>query len=209
MKVQKRTENIKEVRAANQVPGVVYGKSIEPTPIKADLKEFVDAYQEYGKSMTFELRLGGKKHMAYFKEVQVDPVRKNRVVHFDLQKISKTDTIAADIPVEIINRDNVEGRGLVVEQIADTVHTEFPAGAGISNFTLDVEGLEGNDTLTVADLDLPEDFKVLDPEDKILVGISYPQEEEELPEEGAEEEEVEVEAIKQKDDDETEEEDKE
>ena len=179
MKAVKRSEAGKVARANKEIPGVIYGRDIESTPIKISFRDFVDAYQQYGKSMTFEMTLEGETHMVYFKEVQVDPIRQNHVVHFDLQKISATDTISADIPVEVLNQREVELRGLIVELISNTINTEFPAGSGISHFELDVEGLEGNDALYVRDLDLPEGFKVLDPEDKIVISISYPQEEEE------------------------------
>ncbi len=204
MKLEKRTEKLNKVREQRLVPGVVYGKEIESTPVQAEFKEFADAYSEYGMSMTFKAKLGRKTHQVYFKEVQVDPLRHNHVLHFDLQKVSATDSITAEIPVVLVNKEQVEDRGLVVELIASSIETEFPAGEGISNFELDVSGLEGNEALHVSDLDLPEGFKVLAPEDKIIVSISYPQEEEEIEEEVDEDEELEVEAIKQKDEDEEE-----
>jgi len=202
MKAEKRTEKLKDLRAESLVPGVVYGKEIESAPIKVGYKDFVKTYQQYGMSMTFEMTLDGKKHQVYFKEVQVDPIRPNRVVHFDVQKISAKDTITAEIPVEITGREKIEGKGLIVEVIYDSIETDFPAGSGISNFTLDVEGLEGNDVLRVSDLDLPEGFKPLVDDEEIVVSISYPQEEEEPEEMTDEDEEMEVEAIKQKGDDE-------
>ncbi len=201
MKAETRTAKLKDVREEKKVAGVVYGKALKSTPIQTSFKDFAEAYSNYGKSMTFQMTLDGKKHQVYFKEVQVDPLRQNNVVHFDLQKISKTDKITADIPVQVLNQSEVESRGLIVELISNTVDTEFPAGSGISHFELDVEGLEGNDALYVRDLDLPKGFKVLDPEDKIVISISYPQEEEEEEIVPEEDEELEVEAIKQKGDD--------
>jgi len=205
MKAKSRDEKGTVVRESKLIPGVIYGKTIDPTPIKVSFKDFADAYKAYGTTMTFKMTVDGKQHMVYFKEVQVDPVRPNNVLHFDLQKISATDTITTDIPVEVLNQDEVEARGLIVELIANSIETEFPAGSGISNFELDVTGLEGNEALYVRDIELPDGFKVLDPEDKIVISISYPQEEEEE-EVTTDEEDLEVEAIKQKGDDEEEEE---
>ncbi len=202
MKVEQRTEKLKDVRSAKQVPGILYGKGIEPTPLKADFKEFVAAYNEYGQSMTFELSVGKKKHQVYFKEIQTDPLRPNHVLHFDVQKISADDTITADIPIEILGRDDVEKRGLIVEQIFDTIETDFPAGSGISSVEVDVSGLEGNESLTVNDLELPEGFKPLADENETIVSISFPQEEEEVEVDEEADEELEVEAIKQKGEDE-------
>ncbi len=202
MKLEKRTDKLKTVRDNQLVPGVVYGNDIDPTPVQTPYTDFVEAYREYGKSMTFKTKLGGTTHMVYFKDIQIDPIRQNNVLHFDLQKVSASETIAADIPVELIGKEVVEKKGLVVEQIENVVETEFPAGSGISKFTLDVTDLEGNDTLTVSDLELPEGFKVLEEEERIIVAVNYPQEEEEPEDLDTEEEEIEVEAIKQKGEDE-------
>ncbi|MFP4077586.1 MAG: 50S ribosomal protein L25 [Bacillota bacterium] len=209
MKLEKRTDKLKNVRAAQKVPGIVYGKDIEPTPVQTPYTDFVHAFSEYGKSMTFEANLEGETHMLYFKEIQVDPIRQNNVLHFDLQKVSASETISADIPLVLNGKDTVEKKGLVVEQINWTVETEFPAGSGIHQFELDVSALEGNETMTVGDLDLPEGFKVLEDDEKILVAVNYPQEEQEPEEEETAEEDIEVEAIKQKgeDEEETEEDD--
>ncbi len=205
MKLSKRNRSLSDVRNEQRIPGVIYGREMESTPIEVAYKDFIRTIQSYGKSMTFEADLDGETHQVYFKEVQTDPLRQGRVLHFDLHKVSASDTITAEIPVEVLNREEVEARGLVVELIAQTVETEFPVGAGISSFEVDVEGLDGNETLTVADLDLPEGFKVLIPEDRVIVSTSFPQEEEEEEVLEEEEEDLEVEAIKQKDEDEEEE----
>ncbi len=211
MKLEKRTEKLKTVREAQKVPGIVYGKDIEPTPVQTPYTDFVKTFSEFGKSMTFNADLAGETHMLYFKAIQVDPIRQNNILHFDLQKVTASETISADIPLVLHGRETIEKKGLVVEQINNTVETEFPAGSGISQFELDVSELEGNETMTVTDLDLPEGFKVLEDDEKILVAVNYPQEEEEPEEEETTDEELEVEAIKQKGEDEeeeTEEEDK-
>ena len=205
MKLEKRTEKLKTVRESQMVPGIVYGKDIEPTPVQTPYVDFVQTYSQYGKSMTFKADLAGETHMLYFKEIQVDPIRQNNIMHFDLQKVSASETISAEIPLVLHGKETVEQKGLVVEQINNTVETEFPAGSGIHQFELDVSALEGNETMTVADLDLPEGFKVLEDDEKILVAVNYPQEEEEPEEEETtEEEDIEVEAIKQKGEDEEE-----
>ncbi|MFW6298709.1 MAG: 50S ribosomal protein L25 [Bacillota bacterium] len=206
MKLEKRTDKLKNVREAQKVPGIVYGKDIEPTPVQTPYTDFVHTFSEYGKSMTFKADLEGETHMLYFKEIQVDPIRQNNILHFDLQKVTASETISAEIPLVLHGKDVVEKKGLVVEQINSTVETEFPAGSGISQFELDVTELEGNETMTVEDLELPEGFKVLEDDEKILVAVNYPQEEEEPEEEETtEEEDLEVEAIKQKGEDEEEE----
>ncbi len=207
MKLETRKDPLKKVRANNMVPGVIYGRRIDSTPVQADSIELMKNYHKFGTSMTFKIKLEGKNHQVYIKDVQVDPLNINNIRHFDLIKVTATDTIKADIPVHLANKDSVEKRGLVVQLIANTVETEFSPGKGVSSFELNVEGMNEGDALYIKDLEVVEGIKILDDPEKMIVNVSEPDYEEE-PEEDEEEEEVEVEAIKQKstDDDEAKEE---
>ncbi len=199
MKLEARKNPLKEVRANHQVAGVIYGKRIDSQPIQVDYKDFMNHYHEYGTSMVFKSKLEGKTHQVYIKDVQVDPLNINNILHFDLIKVTATDTITADIPVHLANKDVVEGRGLVVQLIANTINTEFSPGSGVNSFEIDVKDMEEGDAFYIKDMDIPEGIKVLDDLEKMVVNVSEPEYEEE-PEEPTEEENVEVEAIKQKDD---------
>ena len=200
MLCEKRTEKLAVIRENHKVPGVIYGKKIESTPIQVDYSEFVKTYRKYGKSMTFKIKLGGKSHTVYFKAIQIDPINQINYLHFDLQKVSAKDTITAEIPLYLVGKDIVEKKGLVVQQLISSIETEFPVSQGISNFEINVSELEGNDTLHIKDIELPSGFKVLHDAEQMIVNVSYPQydEEEETTEDV--EEDVEVEAIKQKGD---------
>ncbi len=197
MKLKKRTEKLKDIRSQLQIPGVIYGRRIDSTPVQVDYNEFMNAYHEFGTSMTFKVRLDGKNHQVYIKEIQTDPLNINNVRHFDLIKVTASDTITADIPVYLDNKEEVEKRGLVVQLINQSIETEFSPGKGVSNFTLDVKGMEDGDVLRVKDIEHSEDLRILEDPEKMVVNVTEPTYEDE-PEEGVEEEEVEVEAIKQK-----------
>ena len=197
MKLTERSGTLKQIRAANMVPGVIYGKKISSTPVQVEYKDFMKHYHDFGTSMTFKVKYEGKTHQVYIKEVQVDPLNLNNFLHFDLIKVSASDTISADIPVYLSNKDKVEAKGLIVQLIAQTVLTEYQVGKGVSNFTLDVSTLEQGDAIYIKDIELAEGLKILDDPEKMVVNVTLPSMEEE-PEESADDEEVEVEAIKQK-----------
>lgn len=197
MKLELRTSPLKIVRKNQQVAGVIYGRRIDSKPIQVEYQEFMNTYYKFGTSMTFKVRLEGKNHQVYIKEVQTDPLNTKNILHFDLIKVTASDTITADIPLRLLNKDEVEKRGLVVQLIAQTIESEYSPGKGVNTFELDVTGLEAGDSFRIKDISIPEGIKVLDDPEKMVVNVSEPEYEEE-PEEGLEEEEVEVEAIKQK-----------
>ena len=206
MKITERKQSLKDVRSAENVPGVIYGKKVGSVPIQATYQDFMKAYKEYGKTMTFEVRVGGKKHQAYIKAVQFDPIKRQDALHFDLQQVSATDTITADIPVYVLNKDVVEAKGLVVQQVEESLETEYAVGKGITHFEYDVSELGEGDAVYVKDLEVAEGLKILGDPERMIINVTLPTFEEEPEEDVEEDEDVEVEAIKQKGDDDTEEE---
>lgn len=200
MKLEQRNTPLKALRSDNKVPGVMYGKNIEATSVAADNKEFINHLHEYGKSMTFKVKLDGKTHQVYIKEVQVDPLNPRNIVHFDLIRVTATSTITAEIPVYLDHKEKVEARGMIVQQLLNSVETEYGVGKGIQAFHIDVSGLDQGDALYVKDIVVPEGLKILEGDEKMVVNVVMPTIEAEPTDE--DEEEVEVEVINQKSEDE-------
>ncbi|MFP4286319.1 MAG: 50S ribosomal protein L25 [Candidatus Izemoplasmataceae bacterium] len=201
MKLQQRNEPLNTLRSNNKVPGIMYGRNIEATSVAVDYKEFMQHLHDYGKSMTFSVKLDGKTHQVYIKDVQVDPLNQRNVLHFDLIRVTATSTITADIPVYLDHKEKVESRGMIVQQLINAVETEYGVGKGIQAFHIDVSNLEQGDALYVKDIEVPEGMKILEGDEKMVVNVVMPTIEEE-PSDEEDEEEVEVEVIKQKDEDE-------
>ncbi len=174
MQLEKRSEKGKLIRKSGLLPGVIYGKEIDPMNVKVNEKAFKKALKEFGKNMVFDVDLDGKKHKVYFKDYQVNPIKHAEIWSFDLQKVSANDTMTTDIPINILGREKFEGKALLVQQILSSVHCEYPVGEGVSHFDLDVSSLEQGDALYVKDIDVPKSFKVLSDLDAMVVNVQVP-----------------------------------
>ena len=197
MKVKKRTEKGSKVRSINTVPGVIYGGGLKSTSIEVDLLEFTNLYHEKGTSKTFEIKLDGKKHIVYIREVQKSPMNQHLYTHFDLVKVSADDIMTSEVRITLLNKDVVEKKGLIINSTLKTVNLEYAVGKGISFVEVDIAHLEEHDSLYISDLIVPKDMKILNDMTQIILSIS--KQREEIIEEEEEEEITEVEAIKQKD----------
>ncbi len=208
MKIEKRTKSLKDVRTEEKVPGVLFGKSIKPVSIQIDEKDLRDLYKENGKTKTFEVKLGRKKHMARIRGIQTDVINRNHFLNVEMQKVSEGDTIEANLPVHVIGREGIERQGIVVQTVSDTIAVEYEVGKGVSNIEVDVSGMEIGDSIHVKDLKLPEGIKVVDDADKMVINVLESEYDEEELEPSTEEEieDMEVEAIKQKSEEEEDEE---
>ncbi|KFZ27069.1 MAG: 50S ribosomal protein L25 [Candidatus Izimaplasma bacterium HR2] len=199
MDIKLRTKKGSKVVSLQEIPGVLYGKGIDSKSVKAQRSEFIHCYLENGKSKTFEIKLEGKKHLVYIKDIHTSHLNYNQVTHFDLLKVSLDDTLVSNINLELLNADAVKKKGLDINIILNTLDIEYAVGKGISHLELDVSSLEENDSLLVKDIVLPEGIKVLqDPED-VVVSASMHREIIEEEETEEQDEVTEVEVIKQQD----------
>lgn len=205
MKIEKRTDSLRDVRGSHKIPGVLFGKTIEPISIQVDEKPFHDMFVEKGMTQTFEVKIGRSKHLVYIKDIQRDIIKHNQFLNIKLQKVSKDDTITADIPLHIVGREAVEKPGIIISIPNDSLEVEYNVGSGVASIDVDVSELKVGDSLHVKDLDIPEGLKVLvDPEQTVVSVIENTYTEEELETEEEEMDASDVEVITEKDSDEEE-----
>lgn len=199
MKLHVRTEKGRKMRTQTTIPGVIYGKGIETTPVSVAAIEFDRMFDEMGRSKTFEVTLEGNKHVVYIKEMQPRLSNHAQARHFDLVKVSKDDTMVSKVLVNFLNHSFVEKQGLLVNSVLDAIEIEYAVGKGISEIDLDVKELVDGSTLLVSDLQVPKGVKILSNPEDVVVRVSRVKEEKvEEVEESTEY--VEVEAIKQSSD---------
>jgi large subunit ribosomal protein L25 len=196
MKLEKRTESLQSVREGHKIPGVLFGKSIEPEAIQVDEKEFKDAFKKYGLTQTFEVKLGRKKHNVYIKGVQRHHINHNEFLNIKLLKVMAGDMIKASLPINLVGKEKVEKPGILVQLLADSIEVEYGIGEGLNHIDVDVSELKIGDSIRVEDIQLPESIIVLDPMDKLVVNIAETKYEEE--EETEEVDPMDVEVITEK-----------
>ncbi|MBN2540057.1 MAG: 50S ribosomal protein L25 [Bacilli bacterium] len=193
MKIEKRKDPLKLVRAAKKVPGVLYGKSISPVSIQIDEVDLHDLIKEYGYTKTFKLTLGKTSHQVYIKDIQFDAIKRTYALNVKLQKVTEGDTIRASVPLNILGKEIVEKPGVLINIIVDSIDVEYPVGKGLTHIDLDISDKTVGDTVHMKDLVLPDYLNIHDDMDKLLISISEVTYQEEVEEGEETEETVEVE----------------
>ncbi len=180
MKLEIRHERGSNVRKEGFVPGVIYGKELEPTAVKLDAKSFLKTLKQYGKNMVFDVEVEGKKHQVYVKNYQINPIKHSEFYSFDLQKVSASDMMTTEISLVILGREAFEAKKLLVQQILNAVECEYPVGQGVQSIEVDISALKEGDALYVKDLSLPKGFKAITSLEAMIVNISVPSFKEEV-----------------------------
>lgn len=189
LKAERRTvtgKKVKQLRRQGKLPGVVYGKMLEePIPVMLDYKEADKVLRGATGSEILDLELEGQTLPVLVREKQKDFI-KGTLLHVDFQAVSMTETIWAEVPIELEGEaPAVKNYGAVLVQSLDVLEVEALPGDLPERIVIDLGRLEEiGDMITVADLVLPPSVKVMADPDEAIVVATAPRTEEEV--EGAE-----------------------
>lgn len=179
MEIILRTRSLREVRKDRLIPGVMYGKTIDSTNIEVADKAFKDALKAYGKSMTFQVTLDGKKHNVYIKNVVTNILKPNDIIHFELHRIAADEKVSASIPVIITGRDELEKRRLYIQMGLSDINCEYLSGSGIASFDFDATDMDIDEAIHIKDIVAPEGVTILEDLEQIVFIVKEAQQEEE------------------------------
>ena len=169
-------------RAAGKVPGVVYGRGMDPVAVEVDRRQFVQALQtDAGMNVLLGLKIDGETITTLPRQIQRDPVR-GTLLHADFVKVDLTVEVEAEVPVHLLGGEDAPGvrEGGVLEHSLFMVTvrclpTEVPEG-----IDLDVSALNIGDSLRIEDLSSEGNFEFVQDPDTVVVTIAQPVSEEEL-----------------------------
>ncbi len=170
----------RRARAAGKVPGVVYGRGMEPVPIEVDRREFLTAlHTDAGMNVLLELQLDGKKVLTLARELQRDPV-KGTLLHADFVQIDVTEAVDVEVPVHVVGEAAGVKEGGVLEQPLFTVHVRCLPTDVPENIEADISPLNIGDSLRVGDLPISDKYEITNDPDTPVVTIAAPISEAEL-----------------------------
>ena len=184
LKADRRAEagkgSARRTRAAGRVPGVVYGRGMEPIAISVDRREFVTALlSDSGMNTLLDLEIEGDTTLALTKDLQRDPVR-GTLLHADFVKIDRTVEVEVEVPVHIVGEAPGAREGGVLEHPLFTVHVRSLPGEVPEFVDADVSALNIGDTLRVEDLASGRAYTILDDPETVVASVVTPISEEEM-----------------------------
>ena len=175
-------KQVKHLRDANLIPGVIYGHGFEPLPVQFAARDLELVLQRAGTSTLLNIEVAGtsQPYTVIVRDVQRHPL-KRYVTHVDMQALNMAETVRVAIPV-VLSGDSPAVRdlhGMLLHLITE-VEVEGLPSALIPAIEVNVSGLtELGAALTVGALAIPEGLKILTPAEEIVVQVSVPEEEEE------------------------------
>lgn len=152
------TGGARDARRGGRVPAIVYGEKAEPQPVSVDLKEIDREIHKTSFFATlYEIEIDGKKQRVLPRDLQLDPVS-DIPVHLDFLRVGKNTRIRVNVPVVTINAEASPGlkRGGVLNIVRHEVALFCLADNIPEKITIDLTGLDINDSIHISSVKLPE-----------------------------------------------------
>jgi large subunit ribosomal protein L25 len=168
---------VSEIRAAGNVPAVIYGDKQTPTMITIENKALMKQLEASGfLTRLFDLEIDGKKYRVLPRDVQFDPVS-DRVLHVDFLRVSSNTRVRVAVPVAFINADKSPGikRGGTLNVVHHEIEILCAPDKIPARFEVSLEGLQINEAVHLSALKLPEGVKLTTQEkDFTIATIAVP-----------------------------------
>ena len=96
-----RKNQVKKLRAADKIPGVVYGQKKDPVQVTVDRRALEQSFKNpNGINTIVEITLDGKKEPVMAYNISKDAITQ-RIIHVDFIRIDEKTAVRVDVPLEV------------------------------------------------------------------------------------------------------------
>ncbi len=182
-------KKVKMLRREGFVPGEVYGRGMENIHVAVPEKAFAKVWKEAGENTVVTLKPGADEFPVLISDVVFDHIS-GRPLSVDFRRVQKGEKIRTHVPIVLSGASPAEHEGLTVMQTLQELEIESLPTDIPHEFAVDVSTLtEAGQGVSVKDLSVPKNVKVLTDEHTVIVTVAEKQKEEEpaappAPEEG-------------------------
>jgi large subunit ribosomal protein L25 len=154
----------RQLRIADKVPGVVYGKGMDPIAVSVVHRELRAAMAgEGGQNNLITLVGGGNldQALAIIVDLQRDAL-KGTYKHVDLQRVNMTEKLRVTVPVVLKGAAIGVKEGGLLDLAHHELHVECLPGNIPDHIEIDITDLAIAHSIHVSEIPLPEGVKILD-----------------------------------------------
>jgi large subunit ribosomal protein L25 len=166
-------KQVKALRRQGKLPGIIYGRGMQPTPILMDLRDASHTLGQLAPSALVTVVLAGEKHLTLVREKQRDFIR-GTLKHVDFQAVSMKEKLRVNVIVDFVGLSPAvkDFNGVLVEGLTEVEVECFPQDLP-GKITVDISGLNKiGDSITVKDLVMPPNVISLDNPDEMIIIVT-------------------------------------
>lgn len=166
---------LRQFRQAGKIPAIVYGQGRDNVSVFVDAREFATLMQlPTGLNTIVDMNIDGDVNTVMVKELDRDVIISDKINHVDFMRISLTDKIEVQVPVQLSGEARGVKEGGILQQPLREITIKCLPTAIPEQLLLDVSDLEVGQNLSVSDLPVMEGIEVITDPAEIVVSIVSP-----------------------------------
>ncbi|MBU3869407.1 50S ribosomal protein L25/general stress protein Ctc [Streptomyces sp. 4503] len=142
----------RRARAADRVPGVVYGHGVDPLHVTLPAHDLLMALKTPNVLLRLKVE-GGKDELVIPKAVQRHPIKIGVLEHVDLLLVKKGEKVTVEVP--ILTEGDLAPGGNLLEHLLNALPVETEATHIPESVTVSIAGLDAGATIHAKDITLP------------------------------------------------------
>lgn len=177
MKIETRTGTGKgfsrKLRAAGRIPGVVYGRGVEPVAISLEPKALTTAISgEGGLNNLITLEGGGDldKVVVIMADIQRDVIKRTPK-HVDLHRVNMNEKVRVKVPISLIGTAIGVKEGGLMDFDHHTLNIECLPSQIPGHIEINISNLKIGQAIHVSEITFPAGVKCLDNPKTPVIGV--------------------------------------
>jgi large subunit ribosomal protein L25 len=173
----------RRLRIADMIPGVVYGKGLDPIAVSIKNRDLQEAISGAGGQNNLITLIGGgslDQSIAIVADIQRDPIKRT-FKHVDLHRINPNEKLRITVPVVLTGTAIGVKEGGLLDLAHHELHIECLPANIPDSITIDVSDLKIAHSIHVSEIPLPEGIVLLDQPKIPVVSVLGRAKEEETP----------------------------
>jgi large subunit ribosomal protein L25 len=166
------TPTARRLRAEGHIPGVLYGRGMEPISVTVERREFRLALSgPAGANTVLALQVGGTSYPAVVKEMQRHPIRRT-VNHIDFLQVNMNEEITVHIAFRIEGESKaVAAAGGLVDATVDSIEVSCTPTDMPNEFVIDISDMQPDTVIRLSDIPMPKGVTPLGDPDMAVVTV--------------------------------------
>ena len=162
----------RRLRTDGHIPGILYGRGMEPISVTVERREFRLALSgPAGVNTVLALQVGGESYPAVIKEMQRHPIKRS-VSHVDFLQVNMHEEINVHIPVRLQGEAKaVAAAGGLVDPAVDTLEVSCTPTNMPNEFMIDITDMQPDTVIRLSDIPMPKGVTPLGDPDMPVVTV--------------------------------------
>lgn len=160
----------RKLKKEDSIPAILYEKGSGGRLLKINEREMNNIISKNGENIIVRLKVDGMDIPAVIKEVQRNHLNEH-IIHVDFQPVTLHEIIHAEVPIIVVNGEQIEKSGWVINKQMTELEVEGEVEKIPPAVTVNAARYKVGQVLRVADLEISKELSIVNEKNEVIFSI--------------------------------------